>query len=56
VPEGITGTGTNSAGTYLFTNLCFTNTGNVYIVGTANVEGRDDTPVTAKSNKIISYP
>jgi len=56
VPVGITGTGTNSAGTYLFTNLCFTNTGNVYIVGTADNEGRSDTPVTVKSNKIISYP
>jgi hypothetical protein len=56
LPVGITGSGTNSVGTYLFTNLCFTNTGNVYIIGTANIEDRNDTPVTAKSNKINVIP
>ena len=55
-PLGITGTGTNAAGTYVFTNLCFTNTGNVFIVGTANVEQRSDTPVTKLSNKINVKP
>jgi hypothetical protein len=56
VPEGITGSGTNLPGTYVFNNLCFTNTGNVYVLGTFNVEGRSDTPVTAKSNKINVIP
>jgi hypothetical protein len=55
-PQGITGTGTNATGTYVFTNLCFTNTGNVFIVGTANVEARSDTPVTKLSNKINVKP
>jgi hypothetical protein len=55
-PQGITGTGTNAAGTYLFTNLCFTNTGSVFILGTANVEARSDTPVTKLSNKINVKP
>jgi len=56
VPEGITGTGTNPAGTVVFNNLCFTNTGNIYVLGLFNVEDRKDAPVTVKSNKIISYP
>jgi hypothetical protein len=55
-PQGITGTGTNATGTYVFTNLCFTNTGNVFIVGTANVEARSDTPATKLSNKINVKP
>ncbi len=56
VPEGITGSGTNLPGTYVFNNLCFTNTGNVYVVGSFDVAGRNDTPVTAKSNKINVVP
>jgi hypothetical protein len=55
-PEGITGTGTNLPGQYVFNNLCFTNTGNIYVFGTFNVEGRNDTPVTVKSNKINVIP
>jgi hypothetical protein len=56
IPQGITGTGTNPAGTYTFTDLCFTSTGNIFIVGTADVEGRNDTPATATSNKINVKP
>jgi hypothetical protein len=56
VPEGITGSGTNSPGTYVFKNLCFTNTGNVYVIGSFDVVGVNDTPVTAKSNKINVIP
>jgi len=56
VPEGITGTGTNPAGTVVFNNLCFTNTGNIYILGLFNVEDRKDAPVTVKSNKINVIP
>jgi hypothetical protein len=56
VPVGITGSGTNLAGTYVFNNLCFTNTGNVYVIGSFDVVGRNDTPVTAKSNKINVVP
>ncbi len=56
-PEGITGTGSNSAGTFLWdNNLCFTSTGNVYIVATADVVGRLDSPVTVRSNKINVIP
>jgi hypothetical protein len=55
-PVGITGTGANAAGTYLFTNLCFTNTGNVFISAKADVTGRNDAPVTTISNKINVKP
>ena len=55
-PVGITGTGGNEAGTYVFTNLCFTNTGSVFIKATADVEQRSDTPVTKNSNKINVKP
>jgi hypothetical protein len=55
-PQGITGTGTNPTGTYVFTNLCFTNTGSVFILGTANIEARSDTPATKLSNKINVKP
>jgi hypothetical protein len=55
-PVGITGTGTNTAGKYKFDDLCFTNTGTVFITATANVEDRADTPVTKNSNKINVKP
>jgi hypothetical protein len=55
-PEGTTGTGTNPAGTYTFNNLCFTNTGTVYIVGTADVKDRLDIVVSVKTNKINVKP
>jgi hypothetical protein len=56
VPVGITGSGTNLAGTYVFSNLCFTNTGNVYVIGSFDVVGVNDALVTAKSNKINVIP
>jgi hypothetical protein len=55
-PEGITGTGTNLPGQYVFNNLCFTNTGNIYAFGTFDIQGRNDALVTVKSNKINVIP
>jgi len=55
-PEGITGTGTNLPGQYVFNNLCFTNTGNIYVFGTFDIQGRNDAPVTVKSNKLNVIP
>jgi hypothetical protein len=55
-PVGTTGTAGNATGTFVFTNLCFTNTGSVFISGTTDVEGRADTPATGVSNKINVKP
>jgi hypothetical protein len=55
-PVGITGEDGNAAGTYVFNNLCFTNTGSQFVKVIADVEGRKDTPVNVLSNKVNVKP